>query len=423
VRNRLPLAVAACAFALGLFFASFSTYDFVSHLDRQVHGLHCSFIPGIGGTDVSGNSGCHATLMSPYSSVMREAIWGGLPISLPAMGVFAFLLFFAAASVLRPSGDRGRLGFLALGAALPLLASGVMGWISYSELGAACKLCIGIYVASTIGFVASVLALRGRPTPFEAPVEAVPARDGADLAEMPPTEHDDAVPASPARFAAWFALGCVFVAVPAAAYVAAAPDFSRYVGACGELPKPDDVHNVMVPLPGSASGRAAIEVFDPLCPTCRAFEDRLAASSLRDRLQRKAVLFPLDDACNWMVGSAVHPGACDVSEAILCAGGQADEVIAWAFEQQEAIKEAATADPKAGQAMVERAFPALADCIGSPAAKSRLNRSLRWAVANQLPVMTPQLYVDGRKLCDEDIDLGLDWALSRLLNLPAKGAP
>ena len=32
---------------VGLFFAGVSTYDFVQHLDRQVHSLHCSFIPGM----------------------------------------------------------------------------------------------------------------------------------------------------------------------------------------------------------------------------------------------------------------------------------------------------------------------------------------------------------------------------------------
>ena len=33
---------------VGLTFAGFSTYDFVQHLDRQVHSVHCSFIPGLG---------------------------------------------------------------------------------------------------------------------------------------------------------------------------------------------------------------------------------------------------------------------------------------------------------------------------------------------------------------------------------------
>ena len=41
------------AAAAGLFFAGFSTHDFVEHLDRQVHSIHCSFIPGLTNPDAS----------------------------------------------------------------------------------------------------------------------------------------------------------------------------------------------------------------------------------------------------------------------------------------------------------------------------------------------------------------------------------
>ena len=41
-------AVATVVIALaGLFFASYATLDFAEHLDRQVHGIHCSFLPGV----------------------------------------------------------------------------------------------------------------------------------------------------------------------------------------------------------------------------------------------------------------------------------------------------------------------------------------------------------------------------------------
>jgi hypothetical protein len=35
--------------------------------------------------------------------------------------------------------------------------------------------------------------------------------------------------------------------------------------------------------------------------------------------------------------------------------------------------------------------------------------------------MTPQLYVNNRRLCDEDMDLGLEYGLGRLLEAGAKG--
>lgn len=389
MRDRLFLVLAALAHLAGLVFSSFSTSDFLSHLDRQVHGLHCSFIPGLAAADASGSSGCHLTLMSPYSSVLRTSLWGGLPVSLPAMGVFAFLIFFSVALLATGrSSSRGRSGFFALAATLPFLASLGMAYLSFTELHAFCKLCMGIYASSTLGLLAALAAWR---------------------------MGDDDEPVAFGQQVGAFLLGVLFTLGPAAAYAALAPDFSRFVGACGELKKPDDPNKIMIPFGGATGGASTVEVFDPLCPSCRAFEDRLSASGIGAQLERKVVLFPLDDSCNWMVGSAVHPGACEVSEAILCAGTDTAAVIDWAFSHQDSIREAAKATPGAASKMALEQFPKLQGCIGSAAVKKRLNQSLRWAVANELPVLTPQVYVKGKKLCDEDTDLGMDWALSRLL--------
>jgi hypothetical protein len=60
--------------------------------------------------------------------------------------------------------------------------------------------------------------------------------------------------------------------------------------------------------------------------------------------------------------------------------------------------------------------------VGSPEARSRLNKSLRWIVANNIRVLTPQLYIDKVKLCDEDVDLGLEYMLSGMLDRRARGA-
>lgn len=399
----LLLVVAAAA---GLFFAGYSTYDFVQHLDRQVHGIHCSFIPGLEAPDASGTSGCHTTLMSPYSSVFRKEVWGGIPISLPAMAVFAFLLFRGLDLALnRRERDRGATLFLVVATGLPVLSSLVMGYVAFAELGAACRLCIGIYGSSLVAFVAALLQWRQAASP----------RLGEELAitgEPPPAEPDQQW----RGHAFSFLEGVGFVAVPVLVYLVAMPDFSKYPGSCGTLTNPEETYaGIMVPIGQQAAGKETIEVFDPLCPACKGFEDRLEASGLAGQLKRKAVLFPLDNSCNWMVGSAVHPGACTVSEAVLCAGDQAEAVILWAFEHQDELRTAAAADPAAAGPMVAAAFPELKGCLGSPAVRSKLNKSLRWAVQNQLPVLTPQIYVEGRKLCDEDTDLGMDYALSRML--------
>src|SRR5260370_13322487 len=85
-----PALVVACLGALlGFAFAAVSTSDFMQHLDRQVHSIHCSLIPGAGAE--IGESGCRAVMMSSYSSFFRESVWGGIPVSLWALAVFAFL--------------------------------------------------------------------------------------------------------------------------------------------------------------------------------------------------------------------------------------------------------------------------------------------------------------------------------------------
>ena len=93
MRPRVSTVLFVIASFLGLFFSAYSTSDFVEHLDRQVHAIHCSFIPGLAAADPSAGSGCHTALMSAYSSVFRAWVWGGLPMSLLGMATFAFLLF------------------------------------------------------------------------------------------------------------------------------------------------------------------------------------------------------------------------------------------------------------------------------------------------------------------------------------------
>lgn len=417
--------------ALGLFFASVSTYDFARHLDRQVHAVNCSFVPGL--ADADARSDCHVTMMSHYSSVMREAVWGGIPISLPAMSVFMFLLLFAVEICLtRRQEDHRATAFLALAALLPAATSIIMAIVAFSKLDAACKLCIGIYFSSALTLLGALCLWRraeqerradeiGRLS--EPVVER--SRASAVTAQAPVDEGlrrgRSAPPVGWGYLAAAFGVGVLLVALPAVAYVGLAPDHSMFIGACGELVEDEDSYGVMVPYDRHRGGVPAIEVLDPLCPACRAFERRLDASGLRGELDRSAILFPLDSECNWMVDDRKHPGACAVSEAVLCAGERAGDVVEWAFAEQEAITDAAAESGDGARKLARQRFPDLARCIGSDTVKAKLNKSLRWAVRNQLPVLTPQVYVGGVKLCDEDIDLGMEFALSRMIERSRAG--
>jgi uncharacterized membrane protein len=401
---RVTAIVLAAAATAGLVFAAFSTAEFAQHLDRQVHDIHCSII----GAEAESEevSGCEVAMMSPYSSVMRTRVWGGLPIALPAMGIFAFLLWRALDLILRQADQRKAAANLLLATTvIPVGASVVMGYIAATELHAACKICIGIYGSSVAALIAAVLCRREV-------LKAAVARPGG--------AHE------PEALKVWLTgaaqLGA-FVVLPASLYLMLAPDFSSYLGSCGALRETEDPYGIMIELGGDTTSVEAIEIFDPLCPACRAFEERLDASEVQAQLRRKAVLFPLDSSCNWMVKRSLHPGACTVSKAILCAekDGSAVAVIDWAFAQQEAILDASKQDPEAAMRMVTAEFPALAACVGSAEADAKLNQSLRFAVRNSIPVLTPQLYVAGVKVCDEDTDLGLDWTLARMLELQAAG--
>ena len=435
VMRRQPwLLVVLVGAVVGVVFAAVSTYDFVQHLDRQVHTLHCSFIPG---ATHAGESGCQVAMMSPYSSVFRTHVWGGIPISLAALAVFAFLVFYTLDLVVtRRKHDVRATGFLALATALPAGASLVMLVISLAKLGTTCKLCVCIYVASALcvigGLGAWRRARRGGERPNERPNElpdepafatarTAAADDQRSRARLVAVEPAGAT--STRFLAMMFATGVAFVVIPIAVYLALAPDHARFIGTCEALAHPDDTYHIMVrlersaPASGGPANRApTIEVLDPLCPACRAFEQRLAASGLGDQLERKAVLFPLDNTCNWMVTEATHPGACTISEAVLCAGDESPAVIAWAFAQSDQIRAATKADPAAAARLVKQRFPALAACVGSPDARSRLNKSMRWIVANNIRVLTPQVFVDNVKLCDEDVDLGLEYTLANMLD-------
>jgi uncharacterized membrane protein len=400
------LVIGLAFFALlGAIFAGISTYDFIAHLDRQVHAITCAFVPGLSAKDATGSSGCYAALMSPYSSVLRQTVWGGIPIALPGLAVFAYLLFLALDVWYNTEvNDAGKLRYAAWAAAFPVLVSVVYVFISLRYVGSFCKLCVGIYFSSLGAFLCAILAARQ-----------------ADATEV--SDRARRSSSGMGRYLLYFAEGVVFVSVAVILYLGLSPAYAAELSRCGELLRPEDKYGVTVSLSSSASGVDAIEVFDPLCPACKNFAERLEASGLLEKLRLRAVMFPLDTECNWMIKSSLHPGACAVSEAVLCAGNDAQELITWVFANQKELRELAE---RSGSAAVQRRirehFPALGTCMGKPEVKAKINRSLRWIVANSLSVLTPQLFVKNRKLCDEDTDLGLEYSLSRLLDSVPSGS-
>src|SRR5215204_2097065 len=91
--SRFPAALALAGAVFGLVFAVYSTLDYAQHLDRRLHDVHCSFIPGAPATSEA--EACRAAMYSPYSALFKDSLWGGVPISLFALGAFTFFAGFA----------------------------------------------------------------------------------------------------------------------------------------------------------------------------------------------------------------------------------------------------------------------------------------------------------------------------------------
>ena len=394
----LVVAFALCG-VLGVAFSAVSTYDFVAHLDRQVHSVSCSFIPGLGESGALNASGCYTVMMSPYSSVLRDSTWGGIPIALPSLSVFAFLAFFGLALLFKRSELKpAHLAFAITAAALPAITSIIYWMIAVNEIGAICKNCVGIYISSFGALAAAVGAF-------------------ALSLKRPKPQTPDGVPWG--FYGLSFAEGVLFVAVPLIVFLALKPAYTAEMARCGELMHSEDKYGVRIGLHHGPGGVDAVELVDPLCPACKAFRDRLQSSGLIDKLDLQGVVFPLDKTCNWMVGESLHPGSCTVSEAVLCAGDRAEEVLNWSLDNSDELRALGASDPNGLTAKIKQQFPFVAECIGKPAVKSKVNKSLRWIISNSSRVMTPQLFVRGVKLCDEDSDLGLEFALTRLLSADA----
>jgi uncharacterized membrane protein len=393
-RTRTLAILALAAAALGLTFAVYSTYDYAQHLDRQMHAVHCSFIPGAPAG--SEDNACKTALFSPYSAIFRATWWGGVPISLFAVGAFTFFAAFATyLLVARERASRVAYLFLAVAGAGPLLASLAMFIISATKLHTFCKLCVGIYVSSIALAVASVLALLHWLA--------------LGKTEPPPPR------ASPLLPVGWLAALGAAAILPSLVYVGSLPDYRASLEKCGTVALKPEAHGALLKVPTKEPLQKATLFEDPLCPSCKAFHQRLVADDIFDRLDVTLALFPLDTTCNWMIDRSLHPGACLVSGAVLCAGPNTRGALEWAYDNQDDLREAATASPEALKRKISARFGAeIAACASDKKTGVRLNQHLHYASDNHVPISTPQMFLGDRRICEEDTDLGLKYTLAQL---------
>lgn len=416
---RWPAALALGGAVVGLVFASLSSLDYIQHLDRQVHGIHCSLIPGAAEEEAAA-TGCRAAMYSPYSAVMKTEIWGGIPVGLFAVGAFSFFIALSLYVLLgRDRLPRRAVTLLGMTSVTPLLVSIGMAVISATELGTFCQTCIGIYIGSAVLAAGGLLAWRQdarRAKTSFVPDPDEGEGDGEQTEGEPPPPRPRLMGPAIIPIAGWITLGA-FAVLPAALYRQKVPSYSDRVIGCGKLTDTSDPKNALVTVQGGNPRQNVTMVVDPLCPTCAGFHDRLVEEGYFQAMDARLVLFPLDSECNWNLSTPLHPGACLVSKAVLCAPGRELSVLEWAYAQQEDLL--ATAKSKAGpaavRAKIKERWPTIDDkCLDGAETSQQLDEMMRFATRNKLPVSTPQLFIGDTKLCDEDIDMGLPYALTRI---------
>ncbi|WP_438023508.1 vitamin K epoxide reductase family protein [Sorangium sp. So ce233] len=428
---RWPAALALSGSLLGLAFSASSTFDYIRHLDRQVHDLHCSFIPGLSAQE-GADTACRVAMYSPYSALFRESFWGGIPISLFALGAFAFFAAFALYVLLSGQhAPRRAAHFLFAAGLTPLAVSIMMAVISAVRLGVFCKTCVGMYVSSALLAAGGVWAFLEdrRQARAAAWSSAAPRAGSAGVGPTVPMAPLGAVDgpvgpgAAPARrmgskllLPGWLVALAVCTVTPALLYASALPSYASYLTGCGKLEKPTESNGALLHVKHAGAVQPATIFVDPLCPTCKAFHQRLVSEGVFDKLDVTLVLFPLDSDCNWMLDRPVHPGACLLSKAIICSDHRAMDVLEWAYDNQEELLEGAKAGAGAAnvQAAIRQRWPGLDACMDSKETALRLNRMLRYIVDNKLPVSTPQMFLGTTRLCDEDTDIGLSYSIRQL---------
>ncbi len=412
-----PPAVALVGSLLGLTFAAYSTHDYIAHLDRQLHDVHCSFIPGAGAEQA--DNACKVAMYSPYSAVFRDDIWGGIPISTFALGAFSFFAAFSLYLLVSgPRAPRRAPQFLALAGITPALVSIGMAVISATRLGSFCKTCVGIYASSAIlaaGGIAAWWLDKQTARRALAPSAIAGSHD------IPPTLVDGEAPPrtlGPASLhATWLALLALSSLAPALWYREQVPSYEAYVGKCGGLATAEDPKKALLHLSAPGAVQPVTMVVDPLCPTCKAFHQRLVAEGYFPKLHVTLVLFPLDSECNWNLDTPMHPGACAVSRVVLCHADNPLAALEWGYDEQEDLL--AIAKQQDGEAALlaridQRWGKAIGSCVRAKETSLRLDEMIRFGVRNKLPVSTPQLFVGDKRLCEEDSDIGLPYALRKL---------
>ena len=356
-RETTPHGSSSCSSGrhAGLVFAGVSTYDFVQHLDRQVHSLHCSFIPGGARERATGLSGRDDEPV--LVGVPHAACGAAFRSRCPRWRCSRSSLFYAIDLLLtRRKDDPRATAFLALATC----AAGADVDHDADDLAHEARHDVQAVRRHLHGERAvpdrrdHAVAPRGRPRARVGDASKNGAQRsstgrGARAASNGSSRRCSASASRSSR-----ARRCSTSRWrPITASSSARAARSR---------KPDDTYGVMVH--GRSAPRATPRPHrDPRSAVPRVQGVRAAARGvgLRRPARSQGDPVPARQHCNWMITETTHPGACTVSEAVLCAGdkrARGDRVGVRGPGPRSARRP--KADPAAAARIVKQRFPELA---------------------------------------------------------------
>jgi uncharacterized membrane protein len=232
---------------------------------------------------------CDRVATSRFSVVL------GLPVAVWGIAGFALVTALAVAALARrrphPAWPRG---LLAVTCGACVAASIVLAFVSKLAIGAWCLLCAAGWGVSVALLAASWRAL---------PAAGLGAAVAADWAAMR---------ARPLRTIAF--AGALLAAIALAGVI--------YPHYWDRPPQPAPPAAAQPAQPRARSGTIVL-YSDYECPFCaRAHEAERGALAAHPELKIVKRHFPLDDACNPKVKRKIHPGACELARAGICAEAQ-----------------------------------------------------------------------------------------------------
>ena len=307
-RRPPPRPRASLVVAFGLSLAGVVVAALLARIHSQAHAGIESFCT------VSDVVNCDRVATSPYSVFLGlpVAVWGVAGYAAAAAGSAWGL----ASRRPHPSWPAGLLFLLAAAASFSAVA---LALVSEFAIGALCLLCAASWAISFALLVAAWRACQP---------EGVAAAVGADA---------DAVRERPLPFASLAAAAAVVLGLAAAAYprywVRAAPPAGTPSAAAPLETAPPGPAPAPSPPPGAGptprprpTGPLTVVVYsDYECPFC-SLQHREVRSLLAGRKDVTLVhrQFPLDASCNPLVKRQMHPAACALARAAICASSCID---------------------------------------------------------------------------------------------------